>query len=222
MTRTGRSIAFPEFRLPSNQMPSKGSRLGPYARGVAHSGIVFLAVLLLSRQFGGARRKGEFGETPLVCSMRSAAFARGCHLHMYGWKAPCLLGTALYQPRSIFFWSPRLGRTKASHTTYLDWCHVKDLLFMITNLIMESCGLGPVSSSRHTARAHAVNFGFLASNAQAGPALEIHSVDLYPGHNGGPGYDPVLVSYSYFEKDPIQRANFEFFIAVRPPNSTLH
>lgn len=27
--------------------------------------------------------------------------------------------------------------------------------------------------------------------------------------------EPVLVSYSYFEKDDVQRANFEFFIAVR-------
>lgn len=31
--------------------------------------------------------------------------------------------------------------------------------------------------------------------------------------------DPVLVSYSYFEKDDIQRTNFEFFMAVRRTTS---
>lgn len=94
MARTGRSIVFPDFRLPHMQMPSKGTRVGPYARGIAHSGLVFAAILLLSRQFSGVPHTTDFGEV--------------------------------------------------------------------------------------------------------GPAR----------------IEPVLVSYSYFEKDPIQRANFEFFIAV--------
>jgi hypothetical protein len=38
---------------------------------------------------------------------------------------------------------------------------------------------------------------------------------VWSGATGRNKADPVLVSYSYFEKDAVQRANFEFFIAVR-------
>lgn len=35
-------------------------------------------------------------------------------------------------------------------------------------------------------------------------------------------YEPVLISYAYFEKDAIQRANFEYFLAVGSKYPALH
>ena len=45
-----------------------------------------------------------------------------------------------------------------------------------------------------------------------GDSVAVSRPTAAPGMGTAPG--PTLVSYSYFEKDDIQRANFEFFLAV--------
>ena len=45
-----------------------------------------------------------------------------------------------------------------------------------------------------------------------GDSVAVPKPAAAPG--AGAAHGPTLVSYSYFEKDDIQRANFEFFLAV--------
>ena len=45
-----------------------------------------------------------------------------------------------------------------------------------------------------------------------GDSVTVPKPAAAPG--AGAAHGPTLVSYSYFEKDDIQRANFEFFLSV--------
>lgn len=63
MSRTGRSILFPLPRLPANHNSSSGMRLGPYARGVAHSLMACVVILLLIRRFSDSNTSSELGAT---------------------------------------------------------------------------------------------------------------------------------------------------------------